>query len=224
VADVWRIHFPNFAKKQFNREDNGAPKVPSASALLIPASAPKKEEPPSKTREAEPAAPADPPPASPQKPPRIHAKTPPPENLEGDDWRRLVSRLWHTMPHLVAKDESPPAPHCSLGWVRSESAACLDHFRGKGERRADWPATCSTWIHKSDEDKWRWLKRAPPLRGEYHADEGTFLPDVLRKPNGSESPVDRDERGSGAADAVTPAEHIARAGAKPALRLADSRA
>lgn len=152
------------------------------------------------------------------------AKTEPPEDLSEGDWRSLVARLWKSNPHLVAKDENPPAPHCSLGWVRSQTVACLDHWRGKGELRANWSASCSSWVLKSDADNWRWLKRAPPPKGEYHADAETFLPDCLRETDGPQSTLDLDERGDGRAASPTPAEHIARAGAKPALRLADPRA
>lgn len=30
--------------------------------------------------------------------------------------------------------------------VRSLAERCLDHFRGKGEERADWVATVRTWV------------------------------------------------------------------------------
>jgi hypothetical protein len=61
------------------------------------------------------------------------AQTDPPQSLAIDALRSL--QAWAAAEHAELQADVPEL-----------AAACLDHFRGKGERRVDWISTCRTWI------------------------------------------------------------------------------
>jgi hypothetical protein len=66
-------------------------------------------------------------------PPKRRGKTAAPPELPPEDLERL--RAWCAEKH----PEHVPR-------LAELVEACLDHFRAKGERRADWVATCRTWV------------------------------------------------------------------------------
>lgn len=64
--------------------------------------------------------------------------TPAPEAL-------TVGELFELEAWALSKPEHAwAAPH-----VEELAEACLDHFRAVGEHRADWLATCRTWIRRT---------------------------------------------------------------------------
>lgn len=131
------LSWPRFVEFQGFTE-HGAPEVgaepgdesaPSASASRDP-----RPRPASASRDSGRAPPEDgpdPPRAAERRRPTTEA----PERLDDDQLAKL--RAW-------ARTKHPDL----AGEVDRLAEVCLDHWRAKGERRADWPATVRTWIGK----------------------------------------------------------------------------
>lgn len=81
--------------------------------------------------------------AEPRASKRQAPKTAPPESLEPDATDYAAGNAVGLTPFQV--DE--------------KASAMLDHFRGKGEVRADWHATLRTWLRNAP----KFDQRAPPL-------------------------------------------------------------
>ena len=73
-------------------------------------------------------------------------KTPAPEHLYSDMWESLSKWARLHEPWAVRN-------------LERMATECLDYFRAKGELRADWTATCRTWVRNE-------AKRNPHLRAQ----------------------------------------------------------
>jgi hypothetical protein len=104
----------------------------------------------------------EPPPAPPSKPSEKAEKSrgasPPPARLEPED-RSAIAR-WFRDQDFKHLDEG------DLGRLWEE---CADHFRAKGVRRKDWPATFRNWVRRAEGyAAERPGPQGPPASGGYH--------------------------------------------------------
>lgn len=131
----------NFSKKQGWDDKNSTPPIPTPNP--IPISESKSEE---KRGETAPA-------ARPRAPvvTRI-PKTPAPDRLSKEDSDRLSAWCLEREPWAVHR-------------LAELEAACLDHFRAKGERMADWSATVRNWVSRERSVFGR-DRGPPPRRGD----------------------------------------------------------
>lgn len=77
---------------------------------------------------------------------KVKQKTPAPEHLYCDMWESLSKWARLHEPWAVRN-------------LERMATECLDYFRSKGELRADWVATCRTWVRNE-------VKRNPHLRAQ----------------------------------------------------------
>ena len=80
-----------------------------------------------------------------------------PQSFTAEQWQTLWVKIWKNRPWLIFPGQSEEVRHCTPRWVRQEVTQCLEWFRGKGTKRADWIATAYVWLSKSDD---RLLERA----------------------------------------------------------------
>lgn len=64
---------------------------------------------------------------------RARAKTEAPEQLASEDWDRLSDWVMEHEPWAAVE-------------LRAMVDQCLDHFRGRGVRMADWVAVARNWV------------------------------------------------------------------------------
>ena len=176
--DVTVISWPKFANFQryaSESRDDQPPRLPPP-----PPPPPHPPHPPPKKRRepavagssAPPVLRLEPPPAEEPKPARRKREASlAPEDLEGEQLDALWSRIWRAAPWLLVPRMAEVSHHCHPRWVRSEVRACLAHFRGIGEKRPDWPATCAAWVLKDDGREWKQQREAPPSALHFHATE-----------------------------------------------------